>query len=215
MKTIKKLAVVMIACTAIGSYGNAQMNEEEKELKVRIGLKAGFNISNVYDSEGEDFAADPKAGLAAGVFVSIPIGRFIGFQPEVLLSQRGFKATGRVFGMPYDMKRTSTYLDVPLLFAFRPAPYITILAGPQFSYLFNQRDSFDNSLFQYEIEDEFENDNIRKNMLCFVGGIDVNIGHFVVGVRTGVDLMDNKGDGSSSTPRYKNVWGQFTFGFRF
>ncbi len=216
MKGLKKLTVVMIACAFVGSYSNAQMqmNEEDDELRIRLGAKVGMNHSNVYDSEGEDFAADGKIGFAAGAFVSIPIGRYLGFQPEVMFSQRGFSGNGAVFGMPYGMKRTSNYLDVPLLFSFRPAPFISILVGPQYSYLLSQRDDFESSAFDFMVEEEFDNDNIRKNTLCFVGGIDVNVGHFVIGARAGWDLMDNKGDGTSSTPRYKNVWGQATFGVR-
>jgi hypothetical protein len=37
----------------------------------------------------------------------------------------------------------------------------------------------------------------------------------VIGARVGWDLMQNNGDGSSSTIRYKNVWYQATIGFRF
>ena len=159
-------------------------------------------------------AADPKVGAAVGAFVSIPIGEFFGLQPEIMISQRGFKADGTIFGMPYEMKRTSTYLDIPLLFSFRPAPFLSILAGPQFSYLLNQKDEFNSTPFSFDVENEFKNDNIRKNTLCFVGGADINIGHFVIGARVGLDLMDNKGDGSSTTPRYKNAWGQATVGFR-
>ena len=215
MKTFKKLSLVALVCTSISAYGTAQVNDEEKESKVRFGIKAGMNFSNVYDSEGEEFRADGKLGLAGGFFVSIPIGEMLGFQPEILLSQRGFKATGSILTMPYELKRTSTYLDIPLLFSFRPAPFISIVAGPQYSYLLNQKDDFESSLFSFNVENEFDNDNIRKNTLGFVGGVDVNIGHFVVGTRVGCDLINNRGDGTSSTPRYKNVYGQLTAGFRF
>ena len=64
-------------------------------------------------------------------------------------------------------------------------------------------------------QEEFENDNIRKNTLCLTFGADVNIKHFVIGARAGWDVMTNSGDGSSVTPRYKNVWIQGTLGLRF
>ena len=68
------------------TYGATAQN------KVAFGMKAGANYSNVYDSKGEDFNADPKFGLAAGAFLSIPFGQYIGIQPEILFSQKGFKA---------------------------------------------------------------------------------------------------------------------------
>jgi len=51
--------------------------------------------------------------------------------------------------------------------------------------------------------------------MCLIGGADVNFKHFVLGVRAGCDIMNNNGDGSSTTPRYKNVWYQVTIGYSF
>ncbi len=65
-----------------------------------------------------------------------------------------------------------------------------------------------------EQEQEFENDNIRKNVFGFVGGIDINIKHVVVSTRAGWDLVNNNGDGSSTTPRYKNQWLQLAIGLK-
>lgn len=214
MKNLKRitLAVLVLASTATV---NAQKNDTDKENSLRIGLKAGLNYSNVYDERGDDLVADGKFGLAGGAFLSIPIGDFFGIQPEFLFSQKGFKATGSVVGLNYELTRTSTFIDVPLFFAVRPVPFITILAGPQFSYLINQKDEFTSSVSSFEVEQEFETDNIRKNIMCFVGGIDINVSHVVVGARAGFDFQDNAGDGTNSTPRYKNVWYQATVGFRF
>jgi hypothetical protein len=180
-----------------------------------FGLKVGANYSNVYDSKGEDFEADGKFGLATGAFLSIPIGKYIGIQPEVLFSQKGFRSTGTMFGTSYDLKRTTSYIDVPLLLAIKPIESITFLAGPQFSFLVKQRDTFNSPSANYAQEEEFDNDNLRKNTLCFTGGIDINLDHTVIGLRTGWDLQNNHGDGASSTPRYKNVWAQATIGYRF
>ena len=176
----------------------------------QFGLKIGSNYSNVYDSQGEDFEADGKFGLAAGVFIAIPIGKFIGIQPEVLFSRKGFKGTGAVQGLTYDVTRTTNYIDIPLMFSVKPSPAISLVAGPQYSFLLKQKDEY-GSVVQ---EQEFENDNIRKNTMGFIGGIDFNMNDFVIGTRVGWDMVNNHGDGTSSTPRYKNVWYQLTFGFR-
>lgn len=215
MKNLKKMALAAVVLLGTTTAINAQDSGADKENSLRIGLKAGLNYSNVYDERGDDFVADGKFGLAGGAFLSIPIGDFLGIQPEFLFSQKGFVATGSVIGLNYELKRTSTFIDVPLFFALRPVPFVTILAGPQFSYLINQKDEFTSSVTSFEVEEEFDNDNIRKNIMCFVGGIDINVEHFVVGARAGFDFQDNAGDGTSSTPRYKNVWLQGTVGFRF
>jgi hypothetical protein len=180
-----------------------------------IGLKGGTNYSNVYDSKGENFKADSKFGFVGGVFISVPIGRYFGIQPEVLFSQRGFHGTGTLLGTSYKVTRTSNYIDVPLLLAVKAGRGITILAGPQFSYLIKQTDEFTTATQNVLQEEEFKADNIRKNMMCFLGGFDFNFNHVVIGTRAGWDVRNNKGDGSSETPRYKNAWVQATLGIRF
>jgi hypothetical protein len=115
----------------------------------------------------------------------------------------------------YEYTRTSNFIDVPLLIAFKPTPVITILAGPQYSYLIKQKDVIKSGSFTDEQEEEFENDNLRRNVLCFLGGIDFNLSNVIIGTRVGWDLQDNNGDGTSTNPRYKNVWYQATLGFAF
>lgn len=205
---MKKMLLLAAAMVSITYAATAQDG-------LAFGLKVGTNYSNVYDSEGEDFEADAKFGLAAGAFLSIPIGKYLGIQPEVLFSQKGFKGTGTLFGSSYDLTRTANYIDVPLLIAVKPTGSITLLAGPQFAFLMKEKNVFTNSTTSIEQEREFDNDNIRKNTLCFIGGFDVNLEHTVIGLRAGWDLSNNNGNGTSSTPRYKNVWGQLTLGYRF
>lgn len=191
---------------------NAQINRGDDG--VQLGVKVGANLSNVYDEKGQDFVADPKLGVAGGLFLRLPLGKFIGLQPEILFSQKGFKATGTVLGGSYSLTRTSNFIDVPVLFAVKPISYLTILAGPQFSYLTKKTDvltSGNNTVLQ---EKEFQNDNVRKNILCFNLGADLNIDHLIVSARAGWDFQNNNGDGTTTTPRYKNHWYQLTLGYR-
>jgi hypothetical protein len=134
-------------------------------------------------------------------------------QPEFLISQKGFKAKGRLLGSPYGFTRTTTYVDVPLLLAIRPATFVSIMAGPQYSYLTKQKTVFENGTTNIQQEQEFENTDIRKNILGFTGGIDITIKRVVVSARAGWDLRRNHGDGTNNTPRYKNTWLQATIGY--
>lgn len=189
-------------------------DDTDARAKFSFGVKAGLNYSNVWDESGQDFEADSKAGFAGGLFLGIPLGKYLGFQPEILISQKGFKGSGTLLFTPYSFTRTTTYIDVPLQLQIKPVEFLTIVLGPQYSYLMNQKDVYtfgDNSIEQ---EQAFTNDNIRKNMLGFVFGADINISHLVVSGRIGWDFQNNNGDGTSSTPRYKNQWLQFTVGFK-
>ena len=208
---MKKAILMIFAVACMANMSSAQSDDD----KVRFGVKGGLNYSNVYDEEGEQFEADAKSGFVGGAFLSIPLGKYLGVQPEVLFSQKGFQATGVILGSTYKFTRTTNHIDVPILFAFKPAKFFTLLAGPQYSYLLKQKDVFVNGTTTVEQETEFKNDNIRRNMLGFLGGVDINIDHLVIGARVGWDIVKNNGDGTTTTPRYKNMWYQATVGYRF
>ncbi|MCX6270925.1 MAG: porin family protein [Bacteroidetes bacterium] len=212
---MKKYLLMSIAIFGLINFCHAQEYVNDFRDRLQFGLKAGINYSNVYDAKGEEFQAKAKTGLAFGLFTAIPIGKYLGFHPEILFSQKGFKATGKVLGGNYNFTRTTNFIDIPLLFALKPSPYFTLLAGPQYSYLLKQRDVFANATTSIAQEQEFENENIRKNILCFLGGFDVNVNHIVLSARVGWDITNNNGDGTSTTPRYKNMWYQATVGYRF
>lgn len=204
-----KKVILMIAFVTISvTNSNAQST-------VSFGIKAGTNYSNVYDSDNEDFVADGKFGFAAGAFVAIPFGKFIGIQPEILYSQKGFKSSGTYFGSTYEMTRTTDFIDVPVLLAVKPIDKLTLLFGPQFSYLMKQKDNFTGGTISSTQQQDFDNDDITKNILGLTGGVDINVDNLVFGLRAGWDIKTNEGNGDSSTPRYKNMWYQATVGYKF
>ena len=207
---MKKIMFALLVSVMGGSSMYAQSSSDQ----LHIGVKAGANYSNVYDSQNKEYSADGKIGFAAGAFVSIPIGTYFGIQPELLFSQKGFKATSSVLGNDVSLTRTTSYIDVPIFLAVKPSEMITILVGPQYSFLMKQKDVFSSPITDITTIDDFDNDNIRKNTLCLVTGLDINLNSVVVGARVGWDLFDNNGDGTSTTPRYKNVWAQATVGIR-
>jgi len=212
------LMIAMVTLTVTSSYAQSEpsaMTTSSNRDKLFFGLKIGTNYSNVYDSQGQDFVADAKFGIAGGGFVSIPIGTYFGIQPEVLFSQRGYKSTGSFLGSSYSMTRTTDYLDIPILVAFKPIESVSILFGPQFSYLLKQKDDFTGGSISADQEQTYTNDNYRKNTFCLTGGVDLNVDHLVIGLRAGWDVNNNNGDGTSTTPRYKNMWYQATVGYRF
>jgi hypothetical protein len=188
---------------------------QDNRNRVQIGIKAGTNFANVYDTQGEDFRADGKFGFVGGGFLSLPLGSVVGVQPEVLFSQKGFRATGSLLGSNYGLTRTTNFIDIPLYLTVKPTEAVTLLFGPQFSYLMRRKDVFKSGLGSVTQIDEFNNDNIRKNIFGLAGGLDFNFNPMILGIRAGWDLSTNNGDGTSSTPRYKNTVLQATLGFRF
>ncbi len=189
--------------------------DDDNRDQFGFGLKAGVNLANVYDEEGEDFVADGKAGFFGGVFVKVPLGTVIGLQPEINYSQKGFKATGTFLGGAYDFERTSSYLDIPLLLQVKPHKCLTFLIGPQFSYLLETKDDFNDGTITIIQEEEITEDNYKKNVLGLAVGVEANWKGLFVTARGGFDLTKTDSDGDSTTPRYKNQVLQFGLGYTF
>jgi hypothetical protein len=210
----KQLAIGLALLTYGITTAHAQDSDNDSRRKFMFGVKAGINNSNVWDEQGQDFRADSKFGFVGGLFLGIPISSVIGLQPEILLSQKGFKGAGTILGNPYSFSRTTTFVDIPLLLQIKPIEFLSIVLGPQFSYLMHQKDVYTFGTNSVEQEQEFKRDNIRKNILGFTAGADIHISHLVVSGRVGFDFQANNGDGTSSTPRYKNQWIQLTLGYK-
>lgn len=211
---MKKNIFAVVVLILLANTMNAQETDSGSSDQIHIGAKIGANYSNIYDTQGEKYNANGKIGLAAGGFLSIPIGKFLGIQPEIMFSQKGFQATSSVLGADVTLTRTTNYIDVPIFLAIKPSEMLTILVGPQYSYLVKQKDVFTNPITDVVVSQDFNTDNNRKNTLCLVGGVDINMSNLVIGARVGLDMYNNNGDGTSTTPRYKNVWAQATIGFR-
>lgn len=212
-QTVLMIAIAILAVTDVAAQVMQRPIADTRNDMV-LGVKAGMNVSNVWDARGEQFRADAKAGFVGGGFLSIPIGKYLGVQPEVLFSQKGFQGQGTMFGQPYSFARTTDYLEVPILAQVKPAPFLTILAGPQYSYLLSQKNEYHFANYNSEQQQEFDHDNIRKNTMGLLIGGDVIVAPFIFSARAGWDLQANHGDGTSSTPRYKNQWLQLTLGFQ-
>lgn len=195
-------------------YAVAAQNIDDPREVTRFGLKAGVNYSNVWDEDGQDFVAEGRVGFAGGLFFGIPIKKFLGVQPEILIVQKGFHGSGSMAGSPYSFSKTTTYLDIPILLQLKPAEFFTVLAGPQYSFLLRTKNAYTYGSSGSVQEQEFSSDNIRKGVFGFVAGTDIIIRHVVVSGRMGWDFQTNHGDETSATPRYKNKWLQFTIGFQ-
>jgi len=215
MKNLKRIIIFIIAILAMINISSAQDGTTDQREEMKLGIKGGVNISNVYDAQGDAFVAETKLGFVLGGFLTIPISKFIGIQPEFLFSQKGFRATGIILGNTYEFRRTTNYIDIPVFLTLKPTPSLTIMAGPQYSFLIKQSDVLTSSLVSSLQEQQFNSDNIRKNTFCFIWGADVNFSSMVIGGRIGWDMYNNNGDGTSTTPRYKNYWYQLTLGLVF
>ena len=215
MKTLNKLfiipALALLSATAVAQTTTSTTNEPynmDAREELKVGIKAGINYSNVYSESGDDYVADGKVGFAGGVFVSIPLNQLIGIQPELLYSQKGFKTEGTFF----NGKVTSNHLDLPVHLQIKPTENISLLVGPQLSYLLSTKYEIDGlSLVD---EEDLEDENNRATF-GISAGVDFTVQNFLISARGSWDLSKFNKDNSTSDINYKNQLFQITLGYRF
>lgn len=215
---MKKIAIIILAWAYTMPGCQAQSDTTTSVISLanvnwNIGVKAGVNITSAYSIVNEVFDTEPRASFAGGIFAEIPLGKYILLQPEVLVSQRCLQANGILKADPYTVIRRTTYLDVPVLVAFKPTSAVKLLAGPQYSYLLKQRDSFPDDVSR-SLQEEFNSDVYRSHTLCIMLGAEFNIERFVICSRLGWDLLSNRQDSANITPEYRMIWYQFMVGYK-
>jgi hypothetical protein len=208
MKTINLLLIFLFFSTILTAQNETTDNREQ----LQFGVRAGISYSNVYDEHGDGFVADGKVGAAAGAVLSIPIGRYLGFQPEAMFVQKGFQGDANYQGKPYSLTRTTNHIDFPLQLKFNPAKNFSVLGGPQYSFLLSKKDEFDMGNLTVIDEDHIKNDKIQNNTFGLIFGLEFNFNKVTLTGKTGWDLEKNNDDGSTTNPRYKNQWLMFTLG---
>lgn len=210
----KSIFLISVALLFIAFNNQIYGQNRDHRTNLNLGLKGGLNVSNIYDTNDGIFEADNKVGFVGGLFMAIPIGKYLGIQPEVLFSQKGYKS-GKISGTNYQMKRTINFVDVPILLQLKPFKFITVLAGPQYSYMLKHKDKITIGSLTSQNEENFKVDDLRNNIFGFIWGADLNFNNIILGARAGWDIRNNSKDTPSTIPRYKNTWYQATIGFRF
>ncbi len=203
MKTNLSMLAALFFSLSLAAQAPSTVNSQEPSA--RIGIKGGLSAATMVKSGDNKYSTDPLFGFNAGGILILPLGRVIALQPEVLYSQKGYHAMGSGLLGDYDYRRTLNFLDIPLLLRLNLSKELGIVAGPQYSYLLSTHTNFKNGSASYQETVKNENDNIRKNIFGGVIGADLNLGdNFFLYGRYTIDFKNNNGDGSSSTPAYKN-----------
>lgn len=212
MKKIFVLTGVLFAFSVFSV--NAQKTSTKKATDLSFGVRAGLNLANVVKDNDKNFSTEIKPGVNAAVWLEIPVVSSFSVQPELQFSQKGYKASGNGFGGPYEYTQTTNYIEIPLLAKFIPSRSFAIVVGPQFSFLTSTKSKFTTNNVLYQNTVNQENNNLKKNTLGGVLGIEASAQNLVFSARYSLDFQSNNGDGTSTTPRYKNQVFGFSVGVR-
>lgn len=208
---LKRVATIIIAF----SIGFTVVIAQEAVMRnpIHLGAKVGLNISNIYQSTNHEMNTSGVIGLVTGIFAQIPIIRRFGIKPEMLFSQRGYNAKSTNPNNAFNVDRTLSYLDFPVMATFSPNTTFTMMAGPQLSIFIKQHDTYINKSTATKPEDYINDD--QGSTLSFLTGADINLSNWVVSGRVGWDISKSDFDEQSNSPQYKNFWVQTTLGIKF
>lgn len=214
---MKKLLAGAVAAFLITGSAVAQSSDDKGgSNSLHFGLRGGLNLASIVkDDDAPDFSSKMKPGLQAGIYLQLPISSAFSVQPEVLFSQKGYNASGSFLGADYKYGVTTNYIDVPLLAKFTPNKNFGIVVGPQFSFLTNTNYKFSTENAQYEDVIENNNDNLRKNILGGLVGLEAGLtDNITLSARYALDFQKNNGDGTSNSLKYRNQVVSLTVGLQ-
>lgn len=191
--------------------------------KVKIGVKAGLNISSLTSNENELDSSD-KTGFTAGLMAEISLAKNFAIQPEVLYSQQGMKFSYSdidVVNSHYKSTIELNYLNIPVMLKYYVVKGLSVQAGPQIGILLKANNKYQDNFLGYENHESF-------NLSDYANGIDtsVNFGlgyqfkdKFYADLRYNISYSDIFKDASANTyvinSDMKNRVFQVTIGYFF
>lgn len=185
---MKKLLVI----TAISLLGMSNLLSAQN---VDFGLKTGLNISNF---TGGDADRNNLIGFHIGGFAEIELSDKFSLQPEVLYSSQGSEAKNTV-------KIKVDYLAIPLMAKYYISEKFSLEAGPQMSFLLNDKFEFNNDAIP----------DAETDASSFDFGLNVGVGynisaHLLAQVRYNYGITT-----VAENPDIKNSVFQFALGYKF
>lgn len=126
--------------------------------KVKLGLKAGLNISSLTFDESE-LNSTSKAGFTAGFMVEIPMAKNFSIQPELLYSQQGTKTSFSdidVTNSNFSSTIQLDYLNIPVMLKYYVAKGLSVQAGPQIGILLKANNKYQDNFLGYENKESFD-----------------------------------------------------------
>ena len=184
MKTKNKFLIAIVAAGVISLLSTdstfAQINPS-----ARVGVKGGFNVSNLYIDDISDENA--RYGFNVGLYGQVLSSEKAALQLELLYSTKGSRAFYETGTLNQEVKYNLNYLDLPVLAVIKLGESAEIHLGGYASYLLNANISYSGDLANGT--DEIDKDNLKSYDYGLVGGVGFNFGAVQVGARYNYGLV--------------------------
>src|ERR1700743_108386 len=176
----------------------------------RIGLELGADLSNTTSAYNTNFSTNTLWGFQGGITLSLPLIYPLSIEAEGLYSQKGYTAQTS----SGNFTQRSNFIDVPLLLKFNVGPVLRVYVGPQYSFLLNTTNTYDNG-FAVTAQ-QYYNQTNTKPILDGVAGVGFDLNRYVeLRARYTLDLRSTSSVNSAYQPDYRNQVWQFGLNFKF
>ena len=165
-----------LALFMTASFGMLQAQEEK--VTTEFGVKGGFNMSNLYQSEADD--NNVIYGFNAGVYATLPISDFIAIQPEILYTTKGAELDYNNAFVDGNAKFKLNYIEVPLLVRVNITKNFNVHAGGYASYLVSSKVTGDGDI---NFDEAIDTDDLNKFDAGLSAGVGVDFKPISVGLR--------------------------------
>ena len=165
-----------LALFMTASFGMLQAQEEK--VTTEFGVKGGFNMSNLYQSEADD--NNVIYGFNAGVYATLPISDFIAIQPEILYTTKGAELDYNNAFVEGNAKFKLNYIEVPLLVRVNITKNFNVHAGGYASYLVSSKVTGDGDI---NFDEAVDTDDLNKFDAGIAAGVGVDFNPISVGLR--------------------------------
>jgi hypothetical protein len=161
-----------------------------------IGIKGGVSINKI---TGKTFKDEFTYGYHLGGFVTVPLGKKFGIQPEVLFNQVSADTSSQFSSVYPSFNKIKNvklnYLSIPILLNYNVANILTLQAGPQFGILMDR-----NKKLLQNGQDAFKNGDF-----AMLGGVQLKLLKFRVYGRYAVGLSDISNIGNSDKWKSQSI----------
>jgi hypothetical protein len=187
------------------SFG--MLHAQSENVTTEFGVKGGFNMSNLYNSDDDVDDENVLYGFNAGVYATLPISDYIAIQPELLFTTKGAELEYNNDLLQGNAKFKLNYIELPLLVRVNITKNFNIQAGVYASYLVSSKVTGDGDI---DFNEEVDTDDLNKFDAGLSAGVGVDFSPISIGVRynyglTTVGKERNDGFGGTYTfPDAKN-----------
>ena len=161
MSKIVKSIIVVILLSCITGVGTLYSQN------LSYGVKAGIDFANWGGEDVKDSDLDINPGFLIGGFVEAPLTKSLELESGLFLATKGFRGNDAFEGMDLKIRSTSYYLDLPVMAKYSFPAGFNLFAGPQFSYLLNNKWTWE---FDGEKESEWDTEGANRFDLGLVAG---------------------------------------------